>query len=94
MDTSAPIGFLAGWKHCMGTSSYWIWIGAFLLIVAIIYFLIKRWSNKTNTDPSKMLMVFWAVVVLLGSLFLFMRPAQVGWNTSVDMAAHGQYLGY
>lgn len=94
MDTSPAIGFWAGLMHCFGTTSYWLSLAVLIAVLAVIYILIKRWANKSNTDPSKVLLVFTIVSVLMLALFLFMRPAQVGANTSVDAAAKGHYLGY
>lgn len=94
MDTSPAIGFWAGLMHCFHTSSYWICLASLLVALTIIYALIKRWANKSNTDPSKVLLVFTIVSVMFFFLFLLMRPCSVGFNTSVEMAAKGEYLGY
>lgn len=94
MDTSPAIGFLAGFQHCIHTSSYWISFGAIMGVCGILWALLEFWYGKKVADPSKIEKVLLIITVFAFALCLLMRPCEVGWNTSVDMAAKGMYLGY
>lgn len=94
MDTSAPIGFLAGFQHCIHTSSYWLSFAIVMGICGILWAITEFWYGKKVGDPQKIEIVLAVITIFAFFLCLLMRPCEVGWNTSVDMAAKGLYLGY
>lgn len=94
MDTTRAIGFAAGFQHCIHTSSYWVSLAIVIGICALLWALLEFVANKANFDPSNLEKVLLIAAVLAISCAIFGRPAQVGANTSVTMAAKGNYLGY
>lgn len=94
MDTSAPIGFLAGLMHCWHTSSYWISFACVMGGIGILWAALEYFAKKNDFDPSNIEKVLMVIAIFAFFTCLLMRPCEVGGNTSVDMASHGQYIGY
>lgn len=94
MDTTQAIGFAAGFAHVVHTSSWWLWLGGIILLLAALWIVLEVEAKKANFDPSNIEKVLLAVTVLTIGCAIFGRAANVGVNTSKAAAAKGYYLGY
>lgn len=86
-----PIGFSAGFAHCVHTGSYWLWLFFAVVISAILLYQVF-FSKTEKTDVVKGVLIVVSAFILF--IAIFMRPAEVGANTSKDQAARGVYIGY
>lgn len=84
------VGLSAAFAHCATLTSYWVWGIIVTLIVAFaIYFMIK---NYQKTGSFSALLMF---VLLAALLFVwFYRPSELAWNTTVEQAARGVWIGF
>lgn len=94
MDTTKTISFSQAWAHCAGTTSYWAWLIAFIVVGAAGLLVIDYIGNKRNTDVSTAQKIWCIVFAFLIFGAIFIRPGQVAANTSQAMAAKGEWLGY
>lgn len=93
MDTSKSISLGQAFAHCAGTSSYWVWIGIAVVLSIASAVLLTRANNKAEVNPFIKMVIYFAIAAAI-LCSIFVRPTSVCQNTSVDMAAKGDYLGY
>lgn len=84
------IGLPAAFAHCAGSVSYWVWGVLCTLVVAFIGY--KMYLSYTREGKFTPLLAF---ILLAGLLFVWMyRPSELAWNTTVEQAAKGIWIGY
>lgn len=85
-DVGLPVAI----AHCAESASYWIWG---ILVTCGVAF--GAWKMKKAYDESgtfSPLIVFAMLVALL--LVWLYRPSEIAWNTTVEQAARGVWIGY
>lgn len=83
------IGLGGGFAHCASTGSYWLWIGIALFISVVIIVLNGKYDFG---DVGKIIGLILIVGIL--AIAIFLRPADVGANTTKEQAAKGVFIGY
>jgi len=84
------VGLPAAFAHCAQSGAYWVWG---IIITSIAGF--GAWKMKKAYDKdgtfSPLLVFALAVVLLLAWCY---RPSELAWNTTVEQAARGVWIGY
>ena len=84
------VGLPAAFAHCAHSVSYWVWG-----IIATLAAGFAGWRMKKAYDDgaeiSPVLLFGIAVVLLLAWCY---RPSELAWNTTVEQAARGVWIGY
>lgn len=84
------IGLSAAFGHCIHSLSYWIFGIVATLIVGFVGWRMKKVYNETGTF-SPFLAFALAAILLVAWCY---RPSELAWNTTVEQAARGVWIGY
>lgn len=87
------VGLAAAFAHCASTVSYWVSGVAITLAVSVLGFF--TWRRYKREGLPAMAFGLIGLVILFG-LFLAWgyRPSELAWNTTVEQAARGVWVGY
>lgn len=94
MDTTRAIGFMAGWKHCASTGSYWYWLIGYTIFAFLVAYAFKWAEKHYNKDLDNAFTMLVIGLSMAWVCFLLVRPANVGADTWVGAALRNHYLGY
>lgn len=88
------ISFGEALAYCASFSSYWIWIGAFVVALVAGLIIIEKMAMKANKSMDTIKLV-WVIIMGVIVLYLaFKNPANVAQNTTKEQAARGVYIGF
>lgn len=88
---SDPVGLPAAFAHCVESTSYWVWgIIVSLFSFAGIWWNIKA-SKAGKVGGSNIIFFICAAAILF---VWFYRPSEIAWNTTVEQATRGVWIGY
>ncbi len=86
---SDPVGLPVAFAHCAESTSYWIWG----IIVSLFSLGGIWWNFKAGKAGGGNNIVFFVCAAAI--LFVwFYRPSEIAWNTTVEQAARGVWIGY
>lgn len=92
-NPSDNITFGQAFSHCASTLSYWLWlIPLGIVMLTGWYFTWRAYSNDQEWTTGKTLICFGLFALFMVSLF--MMPAEIAANTTVEQAARGVFIGY
>jgi hypothetical protein len=87
------ISFGRAWSHCLGTTSYLVWL---VLGVGVSAFggwkLWKDYDKNQSWTVGHQLAVF-AILIILALSILY-RPSEIAANTTNEQADRGVFIGY
>ncbi len=84
------VGLPAAFAHCAESVGYWVWGIIATSAVGFGAWMMKKAYDKDGTF-SPVLLFAMAVVLLLAWCY---RPSELAWNTTVEQAAKGIWIGY
>lgn len=85
-----PVGLPAAFAHCAESVGYWVWGIIITVLVGVGAWMMKKTYDKSGTFSP--LLLFAIIVALL--LVWCYRPSELAWNTTVEQAASGIWIGY
>ncbi len=85
-----PVGLPAAFTHCAESANYWITGIIVTSLIGVGAFMMKKAYDKDGTFSPFLL--FGMLVLLL--LVWCYRPSELAWNTTVEMAEKGIWIGY
>ena len=84
------VGLSAAFGHCAQSASYWVWG---LIVTAGIGFGAYEMKKAYDRDGSFSPALAFAGAALLLFVWCY-RPSELAWNTTVEQAARGVWIGY
>lgn len=84
------VGLPAAIAHCASTLSYWVWGIGVTCAVAFAGWRMKKAYDKEGTFSGVLLFLLLAALLMA---WLY-RPSDIAWNTTVEQAARGVWIGY
>lgn len=88
------ISFNEAWKYVASFPSYWIWIGAFIVVLIAGLIAIEKVCEKMKQNPGP-IKLGWVIVfafLIMGAIFK--NPSNIAQNTTKEQAARGVYIGW
>jgi len=90
VDPQDPVGLLVAFSHCFGLTSYLVW--GFLITGVVGLAIFQMIKNYQKTGNFSQILLFFLIAALLFA-WLY-RPSEIAWNTTVEQAAKGVWIGF
>lgn len=88
------ISFGEAWRYVSSFPSYWIWIGAFIVVLIAGLIAIEKLAIKMNRELNTVKLVWVIVFAFLIMGAIFKNPTNIAQNTTKEQAARGVYIGW